>query len=227
MNMFSLTKVFVFKSFRSYFRRCRHQHRNTPHTRILLLYFMSINVLFQGIVDIVLKVAGYTPFFVAFPWRVDFLFLTAVSVLLGWQTLSSMKIGQVDTTKNSLVMSFLVEIGLVVSDIYFVLRNLSVLPYVREIRIPFVILTLINVILLLLIMKDLKLYRFFEYRVDLFFKKFVLPSFLATSIFLGNSFGAPMLDKNPFDFHEPVHETSIHHYSAHHKKISFFKRDHR
>lgn len=198
-----ILKISIFRHFLLYFRLCRKKYRQIHPSNILFLYIISINVLFQGIVDIVLKVAGYTSFFVTFPWRVDFLFLTAVSVLLGWQAISNMKRGYLDLTKNALILSFLVEIGLVISDVTFVIKNLAILPYVTEIRIPFVILTLFNIVLLLMILKNLKLYAFLEYKIDGLFKKQIIPALIAIGVFTGNTLGSMPFEKYDVDLFVP------------------------
>jgi hypothetical protein len=120
---------------------------------------MSLSVLLQGIFDIVIKLAGYTPWIVRFPWRVDFLFLTAISVLMGYQTLIGMRRRELDVTRNSVQIGILVETALVVGDIYFIIKNYQEIPEALPIRLPFIILTAINIGILVLISHKLKLFK--------------------------------------------------------------------
>ena len=116
---------------------------------------MSVNVLWQGIADIALKLGGYTPWIVQFPWRVDFLFLTAISVLMGYQTLIGIRRRELDVTRNSVQIGILVELGLLVGDIYFVIQNFDTLDHVLAIRMPFMILTFLNILILAYLVKKL------------------------------------------------------------------------
>jgi hypothetical protein len=128
-----------------------------PKSVVWLVYIMCMSVLFQGIMDVVLKVLGYTPFVTRFPWRVDFLFLTAISVLMGYQALVGIRRREMDVTKNSVQVGLLVEVALVVGDIFFIAQYEEVATALAF-RLPFVILTSINIVILGYLIYSLKLF---------------------------------------------------------------------
>lgn len=129
-----------------------------PRSVLWLVYLMSLSVLTQGIADVVIKAAGYTPWIVKFPWRMDFLFLTAISVLMGYQTLVGIQRRELDVTRNSVQIGILVEIALVVGDVYFLIHHHHEIEGALAIRAPFIFFTTINVFILLYLI----------YRLDLF-----------------------------------------------------------
>lgn len=135
------------------------QLKEFPRPVIWWVYLMSMSVLLQGLADIVLKVGGYAGVMVKFPWRMDFLFLTVISVLMGYQTLIGMRRRELDVTRNSVQIGLLVEIGLVVGDVYFVLQNYDWLPEALVIRAPFIVFTTLNIFILLYIVWKLSLFR--------------------------------------------------------------------
>lgn len=130
-----------------------------PKWSIWLILFLSYNVLLQGILDIVIKVLGYTPWFTAIPIRIDFLFLTAVSVLMGYQALIGMRRRELDVTRNSISLGLIVEFGLVASDIAHVVDYGEMYPWLFTIRMPFIVLTTINFFILMYIASHLRLFR--------------------------------------------------------------------
>lgn len=133
--------------------------RHVPNTVICLVYVMCLSVLMQGIADVVIKFGGYTPLVTKFPWRVDFLFLTAISVLMGYQVLIGMRRRELDVTRNSVQTGLLVETALVVGDIYFVAKYNAMYPAAFAIRAPFIVLTALNICIFLYIIKRLELFK--------------------------------------------------------------------
>ena len=133
--------------------------KNIPRTVVRLVYVMSISVLLQGIFDILIKIGGYTPWVVTFPWRMDFLFLTAISVLMGYQTLIGMRRRELDVTRNSVQIGLLVEIALIAGDIWFIVVHRMDIPEALPIRLPFILLTAFNVIILAYLVYTLNLFR--------------------------------------------------------------------
>ncbi|QQR83245.1 hypothetical protein IPJ72_05600 [Candidatus Peregrinibacteria bacterium] len=129
-----------------------------PRWLIWLILFLSYNVLIQGIMDVVLKVAGHTPWLQTLPVRIDFLFLTVVSILMGYQALVGMRRREMDVTKNSIALGIIVEIGLVVSDIIHVVQYGESYNYLLLIRAPFIVLTTINFFILIVVSYYLKLF---------------------------------------------------------------------
>jgi len=133
--------------------------KDFPNPVIWLVYIMSLSVLLQGVFDVIIKLGGYTPWLVKFPWRMDFLFLTAISVLMGYQTLIGMRRRELDVTRNSVQMGLLVEIALFVGDIYFIIQNRITLPEALPIRLPFIVLTFINILILGYLVYRLSLFK--------------------------------------------------------------------
>lgn len=130
-----------------------------PRWLIWFVLFLSYNVLLQGIADVFIKASGYTPWIKGFPARWDFLFLTAVSVLMGYQVLRGMRRRELDVTRNSFALGMLVEAGLVISDVLHLIDYASRYEHLFIVRLPFIILTLINFFILAIIAWHLKLFR--------------------------------------------------------------------
>lgn len=130
-----------------------------PRWLIWFVLFLSYNVLVQGVADVFIKVSGYTPWFNAFPARWGFLFLTAVSVLMGYQVLIGMRRRELDVTRNSFALGLLVEAGLVISDVIHLVNYASYHENLLAFRLPFIVLTLINFFILATIARHLKLFR--------------------------------------------------------------------
>lgn len=130
-----------------------------PNHILWLTVFLCFSVLMQGVVDIALKLLGYTALLPTVPWRTDFLFLTAVSVLMGYRTLTGLHRRKFDVTRNSIELGLLTEVGLVVGDSEFILAHLANIPHVFAMRFPFIVLTTINIIILLYTYHCLELHR--------------------------------------------------------------------
>lgn len=138
------------------------QLRRVPNHVLALTLFLCANVLLQGIGDVVLKVVSYSSLLPPLPWRTDFLFLTAVSVLMGYRTLTGMRMRKFDVTRNSIELGLLVEIGLVVGDTAFIHAHLHDIPHVLPMRLPFIILTGINILVLCYVYHILNLRRWWS-----------------------------------------------------------------
>ena len=141
------------------------QLRRVPNRTLVLAFFVSINVLLQGIADIVLKLVSYSALLPPLPWRTDFLFLTAVSVLMGYRSFQGMLHQKFDVTRNSIELGMLVEIGLVVGDISFVNAHFIDIPQVLLMRLPFIILTSLNILILFYNYQTLNLRKWWSNKV--------------------------------------------------------------
>lgn len=130
-----------------------------PKWLIWFILFLSYNVLVQGVADLVIKFSGYTPWITAFPARWDFLFLTAVSVLMGYQVLIGMRRRELDVTRNSFALGLLVESGLVISDVVYLAKHMANYEYLLAFRLPFIVLTVMNFFILFYIARHLKLFQ--------------------------------------------------------------------
>jgi len=125
------------------------QLRRVPNHVLALTVFLCVSVLLQGIADLVLKIASNTSLLPQLPWRTDFLFLTAISVLMGYRSLSSMHHRKFDVTRNSIELGILVEFALIIGDLEFIKMHMADIHYVVPMRLPFIILTLMNIAILL------------------------------------------------------------------------------
>jgi hypothetical protein len=155
--------------FRSLFENIKHhtesmfdtkhgQLKKIPRPVVVLSYVMCLNILFQGFMDIIIKFGGYTPWIIGMPWRIDFLFLTGISVLMGFQTLIGMRRRKLDVTRNSVQVGLLVETALIVGDLHFISVYGPVIPEILWFRIPFIALTLFNVWILFYIIRKMNLF---------------------------------------------------------------------
>ncbi len=130
-----------------------------PKWLIWFILFLSYNVLVQGVADLAIKFSGYTPWIIGFPARWDFLFLTAVSVLMGYQVLIGMRRRELDVTRNSFALGLLVESGLIISDVVYLAKHMNNHEYLLAFRLPFIILTVMNFFILYSIARHLKLFQ--------------------------------------------------------------------
>ena len=130
-----------------------------PDHILWLTVFLCFSVLMQGIADFALKILGYTALLPSVPWRTDFLFLTAVSVLMGYRTITGMHRRKFDVTRNSIELGLLTEVGLVIGDSEFIWHNLAGIPHILAMRLPFIILTSINIVILVYTYHTLELHR--------------------------------------------------------------------
>lgn len=125
------------------------QLRRVPNHVLALTFLVCASVLMQGIADVALKLVSYSGTLPALPWRTDFLSLTAVSLLMGYRTLSGMHHRKFDVTRNSIELSLFVELALIVGDMEFIVLNMKDMPHVLLMRSPFILLTAINMVILL------------------------------------------------------------------------------
>lgn len=136
-----------------------HKFRLYPRWLIWYVLFLSYNVLVQGVADVMIEVLGHTPWLSISPTRWEFLFLTGVSVLMGYQVLIGMRRRELDVTRNSFALGILVEFGLVVSDLVHIAQYGNDYTHLIWIRLPFIFLTTINFFILVYISRYLKLFR--------------------------------------------------------------------
>jgi hypothetical protein len=77
--------------------------------------------------------------------------LTFISAVLGYFTLEGLKHRELDVTRNSVFLSFVVEFSLILADLYFIFNFPDITPEVVAMRIPFMVLTGLNIIILIFI----------------------------------------------------------------------------
>lgn len=155
----------IIEKLKSVIRTNEGQLRRVPNRTLILALFVSVNVLLQGIADVALKLASYSALLPTMPWRTDFLFLTAVSVLMGYRSFQGMLHQKFDVTRNSLELGLLVEVGLVFGDIAFIQDHLVDIPQVLPMRLPFIALTTLNIFILLYNYQTLRLRKWWSSRV--------------------------------------------------------------
>lgn len=132
--------------------------KNYPRMVVWLVLFLSYNVILQGIADVVIKILSMAEVIFYVSFRVDFIFLTMVSVLMGYQALRAMQRREVDVTRNSVALGLIVELGLVLSDVFHLI-NLETLDYnLLWLRMPFIVVTSINFLILIYIAIRLKVF---------------------------------------------------------------------
>ena len=133
--------------------------KSLPIPAFCAVYFMTLSVLTQGMLDVWIKILSFTPVISSMPWRVNFLFLTAISVLMGYQTLAGIKRRELDVTRNSVQIGLLVEIALVIGDIIFIREYRDIIPEALFLRSPFIFFTSINILILIYLIWKLDLLR--------------------------------------------------------------------
>lgn len=143
------------------FEKNKGKLRITPNWIINLVFFLCASVLVQAVFDVLLKLMGYAGMLAILPWRVDFLFLTAISALIGYQTLIGMRKRKIDVTRNSVELGFIVETALIIGDLHFLYLYANAYPGITWVRLPFLILTAFNLLILVYISKKTKLFPLF------------------------------------------------------------------
>ena len=120
---------------------------NLPNFLIRWSIFMSANAVLQAIADVVIEALVLSEL-VAFklPFRLEFLLLTFLSAIIAYLTLRGLREGNLDVTKNTLIIGLFVESSLVLGDIYLLLTT----PWpefwtVFAVRAPFMMLTSANI----------------------------------------------------------------------------------
>ncbi len=119
---------------------------NIPNTVINWSRFMSLNAIFQAMADIIIEIIILLNL-VSFklPFRLEFLLLTMISTVIAYLTLKSMREGNLDVTKNTLIIGLLVESSLVIGDIYLLFNTNQYFWMTLLVRLPFMILTSFNI----------------------------------------------------------------------------------
>eukprot|EP00762_Andalucia_godoyi_P000311 ANDGO_03192.mRNA.1 hypothetical protein len=126
-----------------------------PLIFVRLSMFIAFNVIIQLILEILLEiliksnVAGFP----MIPLRLDFLGLVAIDALLGFHTAVAVYRNEVEVQHDNVQVAFLVECALVAADVYFVIHHTDFLFW----RLPFMIASLTNALILLYIMVSLGL----------------------------------------------------------------------
>lgn len=124
------------------------QSRLTIPTSVLAVsWFMSISAVSQAIADYFLETAILFGWLGKIPFRLEFVFLTALSAILAAQSLNNIQKGSVDMERETLLVSLILELSLFISDLVFIFRIYPENPLVLYIRLPFLFLTGINILI--------------------------------------------------------------------------------
>jgi hypothetical protein len=146
----------------------RGQLKHIPNFVIFLIYVLCLSVLFQAALDFVIEGLMLLGFIEKIPLRVDFIFLTIISTVMGVQTLKGMTRRKLDVTRNSILIGIVVETALIVGDLILIFERSSELAILPHIRLPFLMLTFMNLGILLFVGKKLKVFRDRHGKIALF-----------------------------------------------------------
>jgi len=137
----------------------RGQLKHIPNFVIFLIYVLCLSVLFQAGLDFVIEVLMLGGFIEKIPLRVDFIFLTIISTIMGIQTLKGMTRRKLDVTRNSILIGIIVETALITGDLVLIYGRSHELGILPMIRLPFLMLTFLNLGILLFVSSKLKVFR--------------------------------------------------------------------
>ena len=133
--------------------------KSCPNAVIWLSFFMSISNITQITAEIIIETLVFSSILdIYLPFRLEFLLLAVISTLLANFTLNGLRKRELDVTQNSTILHVLIEMSLIVSDIYFLLTFEGSDLRLALIRSPFLILTSINVLFI----------AYIAFRLDLF-----------------------------------------------------------
>jgi hypothetical protein len=129
-----------------------------PREVVLLIFVMSISSVLQAIGDFSLEGLSFFEIIPKIPLRLEFMYLTLISAVLGQFTLWAIRKRELDVTIESVILSFLVETALVTSDLFFLYTHPEMNLYLIFLRTPFIVLTSINILILAYSSWKLKLF---------------------------------------------------------------------
>jgi hypothetical protein len=135
------------------------QLKHIPNFVIFLIYVLCLSVLFQAGLDMVIESLMLLGFIEKIPLRVDFIFLTILSTIMGIQTLKGMAQRKLDVTRNSILIGIIVEFALIVGDLVLIFQQSDKLSILPSIRLPFLMLTFMNFFILIYVAHRLKVFR--------------------------------------------------------------------
>jgi hypothetical protein len=131
-----------------------------PDVVIWLSFFQSISSLAQAIADILLETLSFFNLIIKIPLRLEFLMLTIIAAMLGRFALSGLRQREIDISKNAILLGIVVEMSLIIGDLYFIFFSSESPLELDLIRLPFVLLTTLNVLILVYISLKIRLFGF-------------------------------------------------------------------
>jgi hypothetical protein len=129
-----------------------------PLNILISSVFIAWNSLGQGIAEIVYQPLMMMHVLPEAHLDASFYFLAALSALLAHHILSGIRRQEIDVTQDSVQIGLLVECALLISDVIFVQTHFT--QTILLMRLPFMVLTAINIFLLIRIIYILKLFEF-------------------------------------------------------------------
>lgn len=146
----------------------RGQLKHIPNFVIFLIYVLCLSVIFQAGLDLIIESVMLLGLIEKIPLRVNFIFLTLISTVIGVQTLKGMSKRKLDVTRNSILIGIVVETALIVGDLVLIFEKSDTIGVVPMIRIPFLALTFMNLTILLYVAKRLAVFKDRKGRLQLF-----------------------------------------------------------
>ena len=126
---------------------------NLPNSLIRLSIFMSLNAIFQAILDVIVESLILLELVsIKIDLRVEFLSLTLISTVIAYLTLVGIRHGNLDITQNTLLLGLLVESSLVIGDLYLLFNTTKDFWPIFFFRLIFIILTSTNIYIISTIM---------------------------------------------------------------------------
>lgn len=131
-----------------------------------ILIIQAISSILQFICDIIVKILAMIGIFPSVDFRMAYTWLTLLTAFTSFKTLDSMRKDAFGLVHEDIQITLISELSLVVSDFWFIygLGNINYL----WIRMPFIVLTLINCMIVLHVMHKYKLWSlFYQGEVDI------------------------------------------------------------
>eukprot|EP01102_Stenamoeba_stenopodia_P018284 TRINITY_DN667_c0_g1_i2.p1 TRINITY_DN667_c0_g1~~TRINITY_DN667_c0_g1_i2.p1 ORF type:complete len:454 (-),score=107.56 TRINITY_DN667_c0_g1_i2:213-1574(-) len=122
--------------------------RPVPKSVSIIAIAVAISGVLQFIADITIEILAASGVAYHHPghFRIGFLFLILLSAITGLFTLAGIRARELDVTRESLVLGFVMESGIIVSDMLFILKEEHHPFPAAKYRIPFIILASVDVV---------------------------------------------------------------------------------
>lgn len=143
-------------------------YRKASPEIITWMYFLCLSVFFQAFLDFLMEIFILLEWMPKMPFRIDFISLTVISTILGVQSLKGILHGKMDLTKNSILISMMVECALILGDLYLIFAHPAYLAGTYIFRLPFLFLTGLNLCLLLYVSWKMKIFLDAKGRIVIF-----------------------------------------------------------
>ncbi|CAM9155967.1 unnamed protein product [Chrysoparadoxa australica] len=125
---------------------------------IIATLIMSWNAIAMFVAEVIIEILVLVGAMPKIPFRMDFFSLTTLSALLAYQTLRGIHHGEMEVTRNALIVAVAVESFLLIGDFLFLNEYADKYFAVIPVRTPFMALTFVNVLLVVFIYFKLHLW---------------------------------------------------------------------